>query len=64
MKNIDKKVVHERDDIVTVVRDFYKDLYKKSVPKPLHWNRRHEIRNVGSEKIPKITRIELQAVLK
>jgi len=64
MKNIEGEVVHEREDIVAVVSDFYKDLYKESAPRPLRLKRRHEIKNVGSEEIPEITRTELQAVLK
>jgi len=64
MKNIEGEVVHEREDIVAVVSDFYEDLYRESAPRPLRLKRRHEIKNVGSEEIPEITRTELQAVLK
>lgn len=64
MKNIDGEVVHERKDVVTIVHDFYKDLYKELIPRPICLNRRQKVRNMGSEEIPKITRDELKAALK
>ncbi|XP_050306271.1 uncharacterized protein LOC126743285 [Anthonomus grandis grandis] len=51
-----------RQGVINVIQDFYKDLYTSTLPTPnIAWQ---EIRNVGSEDIPEVKRSELRKALK
>lgn len=66
LRNKEGIVIHNRDEILTIVEEFYTDLYEsKTKPERENDNKTTEkIQNVGSEEQPDITMEEVQATIK
>jgi len=64
MIDTQRNIQYEKAEIVKIIKKFYEDLYVEGVPAPITAHNRQEIRNVGSEEIPDVTRDEVRAALK
>lgn len=55
----DKSLIVEQDQILNLIEYYYDELYSSRNPKPSNVINR-TITNVGSEDVPKITKIEIK----
>lgn len=65
LRNKDGKIIHDRDEILHIVEDFYTDLYESKTPpeKEDAETLKRKIQNIGSEDIPEINIEEVKATL-